>query len=171
MPFFTRNEVLKAFYSRVFHFIHTVIHFFCGKTRYTFCIIAIFCIKKNIKNNYFQPLFFVRINNRFPVKNSSDMCSNQGGFFMIKGVNRQVVEITQTKCEYFERVLFFIKPEFSAVSDGELKERASAIAQSAGIPPAERLRKNKIRSALRLGAAAFTGAALSGLIFLISSFA
>lgn len=90
---------------------------------------------------------------------------------MIKGVNRQVVEITQTKCEYFERVLFFIKPEFSAISDGELKERASAIAQSAGIPPAERLRKNKIRSALTLGAAAFSGAALSGLVFLISSFA
>lgn len=90
---------------------------------------------------------------------------------MIKGVNRQVVEITQTKCEYFERVLFFIKPEFSAVSDGELKERASAIAQSAGIPPAERLRKSKIRSALCLGAAAFGGAAMSGIIFFISTFA
>lgn len=88
---------------------------------------------------------------------------------MIKGVNRQVVEITQTQCEYFERVLFFIKPEYSAVSEGEIKERAGAIAQSAGIPPAEKLKKNKLRSALTMGAAAFAGAALSGGIFLISS--
>ncbi len=88
---------------------------------------------------------------------------------MIKGVNRQVVEITQTKCEYFERVLFFIKPEFSAVSEGELKERASAIAQSAGIPPAERLKKNKLRSALSLGAAACAGAVVSSGIMLLGS--
>ena len=33
---------------------------------------------------------------------------------MIKGVNRQVIEITQTKCEYFEKVLFFVKPEYAA---------------------------------------------------------
>ena len=31
-------------------------------------------------------------------------------FAMIKGVNRQVVEITQTDCEYFERILFLVKP-------------------------------------------------------------
>ena len=49
---------------------------------------------------------------------------------MIKGVNRQVVEITQTQCEYFEKVLFFIKPEYSAVSEGDLRERATIIAQS-----------------------------------------
>lgn len=29
---------------------------------------------------------------------------------MIKGVNRQVIEITQTKCEYFEKVLFSSNP-------------------------------------------------------------
>ena len=43
---------------------------------------------------------------------------------MIKGVNRQVIEITQTKCEYFEKVLFFVKPEYAATSEGTLRERA-----------------------------------------------
>lgn len=90
---------------------------------------------------------------------------------MIKGVNRQVVEISQTQCEYFEKVLFFIKPEFSAVSEGDLRERATIIAQSAGIPPASRLRKNKLRAALSLGAAACAGAAVSAAAFLLSSFA
>lgn len=89
---------------------------------------------------------------------------------MIKGVNRQVVEISETGCEYFEKVLFFIKPEFSAVSEGDLKERATIIAQGAGIPPAARLKKNKIRFAIHMSAAACSGAALSGIIFLVSSF-
>ncbi len=89
---------------------------------------------------------------------------------MIKGVNRQVVEVTQTQCEYFERVLFFIKPEYSAVSEGDLRERATVIAQSVGMPPAARLRKNKIRLALSMSAAACGGAAVSGFIFLLVSF-
>ena len=88
---------------------------------------------------------------------------------MIKGINRQVVEISQTQCEYFEKVVFFIKPEFSAVSDGDLRERASAIAQSAGIPPASRLRRNKLIQIIKLSAAACAGAAVSVTVFLISN--
>ena len=89
---------------------------------------------------------------------------------MIKGVNRQVVEITQTQCEYFEKVLFFIKPEYSAVSEGDLRERATITAQGGGIPPAVRLRKNKLRAALNMSAAACIGAAVSAAAFLLSSF-
>ncbi|MBR2869304.1 MAG: hypothetical protein IKB88_09645 [Clostridia bacterium] len=89
---------------------------------------------------------------------------------MIKGVNRQVVEITETQCEYFERVLFFIKPEYSSVSEGDLKERATAIAESAGMPPATRLKKNRIRLMLNMGAAACAGAAISSGIFIVASF-
>ena len=57
---------------------------------------------------------------------------------MIKGVNRQVVEITQTDCEYFERILFLVKPEFATVSEGKLRERASMMS-SAGNALAQRL--------------------------------
>ena len=39
---------------------------------------------------------------------------------MIKGVNRQVIEISETDCEYFERVMFFVKPEFVNVSEGTI---------------------------------------------------
>lgn len=95
--------------------------------------------------------------------------SVKGDWILIKGINRQVVEITETKCEYFERVLFFVKPEFSAISEGDLKERATEIAQSAGIPPATRLRKNRVRLAINLTASALAGAAVSGGIFLLVS--
>ncbi|MBQ3149940.1 MAG: hypothetical protein IJB86_01695 [Clostridia bacterium] len=77
---------------------------------------------------------------------------------MIKGVNRQVVEITQTDCEYFERILFFVKPEFASVSEGKLRERAGMMSSSNDRPPATRIRKNKLIQAACLGASAIIGA-------------
>ncbi len=81
---------------------------------------------------------------------------------MIKGVNRQVVEITQTDCEYFERILFLVKPEYSTVSEGKLRERASQMS-SAGKPPATRVRR-RVRTVLSMAAAAFAGAAVCALV-------
>lgn len=81
---------------------------------------------------------------------------------MIKGVNRQVVEITQTDCEYFERILFLVKPEFASVSEGKLRERAGMMS-SAGKPPATRLRRN-VWYWLSLAGAACIGAAVCGLL-------
>lgn len=117
----------------------------------------------------YSTLLTVGIIHGFYAKNNMEI-SVKGELFLIKGVNRQVVEITQTQCEYFERVLFFIKPEYSAVSEGDLRERASIIAQSAGMPPATRLKKNKLRFILSMSAAACGGAVVSGVIFLMTSF-
>lgn len=114
-------------------------------------------------------MFFVGINKPFHAKNNREI-KQKGVRRLIKGVNRQVVEITQTQCEYFEKVLFFIKPEYSAVSEGDLKERATIIAQSAGMPPAARLKKNRLKLALSMSAAACAGAVVSGTVFLLTSF-
>lgn len=76
---------------------------------------------------------------------------------MIKGVNRQVVEITQTDCEYFERILFLVKPEYAAVSEGKLRERASQMS-AAGKPPATRMDR-RWREVLLTASAACVGAA------------
>lgn len=84
---------------------------------------------------------------------------------MIKGVNRQVVEITQTDCEYFERILFLVKPEFSAVSEGKLRERASQMS-SAGKPPATRVRR-RARNVLSMIGAALAGAGVCALVMLL----
>ena len=86
---------------------------------------------------------------------------------MIKGVNRQVIEITQTKCEYFEKVLFFVKPENAATSEGTLRERASLIADSAGIPPASKLKKRKLLSALKFVCSALAGAAVTAAVLFL----
>ena len=66
--------------------------------------------------------------------------------------------------EYFEKVLFFVKPEYAATSEGTLRERAGLIADSAGIPPASKLKKRKIISALKFACSALAGAAVTALI-------
>lgn len=84
--------------------------------------------------------------------------------FIIQGVNHQIVEITRPSCEYFERVIFFVKPEFSSVSQGTLKERAGKIAGEAGYPPPSKIKSDKILLAGRLLAAALVGAATAVII-------
>jgi hypothetical protein len=81
----------------------------------------------------------------------------ESGDNLIKGVNHQVVEVTKPTCEYFERVIFFVKPEFSQISEGTLKERAGEIAGETGAPPPTKLRRNKLLMILK-----FVGAALGG---------
>lgn len=81
--------------------------------------------------------------------------------FLLKGVNHQVVEITKPTCEYFERVLFFVKPEFSSVSEGTLRERADLIAGEAGSPPPTKLRRNRIVFVSRMLCSALAGAVVA----------
>ena len=83
---------------------------------------------------------------------------------MIKGVNHQVVEVTKPTCEYFERVIFFVKPEFSQISEGTLRERAGEIAGEAGAPPPTKLRKSRIIMISKLISSAVIGAAAALLI-------
>ena len=55
---------------------------------------------------------------------------------MIKGVNRQMIEVTQTDSPFYERALFVVKPEF-------------------------RRRNKALFWGLRLGAAALAGAGIA----------
>ncbi len=87
---------------------------------------------------------------------------------MIKGVNRQVVEITQTDCEYFERILFFVKPEFASVSEGKLRERAGMMSTSADKPPATKIRRKRVFEIACLAGSAIAGAGIYALaVFLV----
>ncbi len=83
---------------------------------------------------------------------------------MIQGVNHQIVEITRPECEYFERIIFFIKPEFSSVSEGTLRERANSIAGKAGSPPPSKIKSDRLMLFAKLSAAALTGASIAIII-------
>lgn len=79
---------------------------------------------------------------------------------MIKGVNHQVVEVSQTDCDYFERILFFVKPEYAFVSEGKIRERAGIIAGRTEKVPPTKARSSKLTVILKTGLTLLCGIAL-----------
>lgn len=55
----------------------------------------------------------------------------KGDIQMIKGVNRQIIEVTETGNEYFERALLVVRPGFADVSSGRLHEEAQRLVSHA----------------------------------------
>ncbi|MCC8023626.1 MAG: hypothetical protein LIO46_07635 [Clostridiales bacterium] len=82
----------------------------------------------------------------------------RGVWNMLRGVNRQVLEISQTDHEYFERVLFFVKPEYYNLDESKLHAAAEQYAQDGSRPP----RTRKSGSWHYLNYAKFAGAAAAG---------
>ena len=51
---------------------------------------------------------------------------------MIKGVNRQMIEVTDTGNPYFERALLVVRPNCGTDEDDLLREEARRLLQSTG---------------------------------------
>jgi len=86
---------------------------------------------------------------------------------MIKGVNHRVIEVMESECEYFERVLFFVKPEYSALSEGTLRDRARAVAQNSSAPPPSKIVQSRRMTFVALGGAAAVGALITTIVAII----
>ena len=87
---------------------------------------------------------------------------------MIKGINRQVVEVRDTGNECFERILFFVKPEYAGMSEGKIRERAGIAAKGATQPPPTRVKKSRLTEVLKIGLSFITGVALGIVISLMT---
>ena len=90
---------------------------------------------------------------------------------MIKGVNKQILEVTNTENPYFEKIIFFVKPEYKTADRKKLQKEAEAQKAQATItqkPPKIKVPKKKILR-IAVGSVLFTGAgfALSFLMNLI----
>jgi len=84
---------------------------------------------------------------------------------MIKGINRQVLELNDTGNEYFEKAILFVKPEYSGLGEGKLRERAGSVLKNAGHPPkCGEPEQKKVLLWLRFTAAGVAGAIISALI-------
>lgn len=85
---------------------------------------------------------------------------------MVKGVNRQVLEIHETGCEYFEKALLFVRPEYSRENEGKLKTEAmSSVLNFTSVP---KTRKQKLKSRVlifaEMTASAGVGAIITALL-------
>ncbi len=85
---------------------------------------------------------------------------------MVKGVNRQVLEIHETGCEYFEKALFFVRPEYSRENEGKLKTEAMSSALNFTSVPKTRKQKLKSRVLIfaEMTASAGVGAIITALL-------
>lgn len=73
---------------------------------------------------------------------------------MLKGVNRQVLEVNRPESRYFERILFVVKPEFTSLPAAKLlKEAERQTALYRGAPPRMRAAARRKRAFLLAGAA------------------
>lgn len=84
---------------------------------------------------------------------------------MLKGVNRQVVDIPQPESAYFERAIFFVKPEYAGMSESRLRAKADEMVKNVCAPPAsartERMSKTAKILRLLISAAAGAGVTLA----------
>ncbi len=87
---------------------------------------------------------------------------------MIKGVNKQVLEIAQTDNNFFEKAIFFVKPEYMGMSEGKLREQAKNEMDGVGCPAYTKVKKHPKMKKIVL----FGGVFVLGLIFglILSSF-
>jgi len=87
---------------------------------------------------------------------------------MIKGINKQILEVTNTDSPYFEKIIFFVRPQGQRLSEPELQREAEQLAKNAGKPPRTRPnfgRKTVTAALVLLGIGA--GAALTVLMNLL----
>ena len=54
---------------------------------------------------------------------------------MLKGINKQILEVTNTDSPYFEKIIFFVRPAGQQLSEKELHAQAEKVAKNAGKPP------------------------------------
>lgn len=84
---------------------------------------------------------------------------------LIKGVNKQVLEITETQNSFFEKAIFFVKPEYMGLSEGKLREYAKHELETTGRPPKKGIQHGRrpVKAAV-ISAAALAAGIVLGLI-------
>lgn len=86
---------------------------------------------------------------------------------MMKGVSKQILEVTNTENPYFEKIVFYVKPEHQSSDRSRLQREAQQIAATTQKPPRLRVNKKQVLK-MTAGCALFT--AVGCVITLIINF-
>lgn len=86
---------------------------------------------------------------------------------MIKGVNRQIIEISDLSSIYYERAWLVVKPEYAKVQQNVLEKEASTLMKDISQPSCMGIKRSFGFWALRLSISALAGAGISTLIHLL----
>ena len=80
---------------------------------------------------------------------------------MIKGINRQVIEVADTGSEYFERAMLFVSPGFSETERHILEQEAKKMLRRMEEPSKMKLRRKNWYLVPRMAVSAVVGAAVA----------
>lgn len=84
---------------------------------------------------------------------------------MIRGINRQIIEVSDTDSDYFERALFFVSPDYCDAERTVLEHEARRALKRLAEPSNLRCRRKRLWLWGRLAIAAVCGAGLASLGF------
>lgn len=88
---------------------------------------------------------------------------------MLKGINKQILEVTNPESPYFEKIIFFVRPEGQTVGDDKLTAEAMKLSRLMRKPPKQKKSAKQIIQTIALfilgiGAGASTALILNVLI-------
>lgn len=84
---------------------------------------------------------------------------------MIRGVNKNVIEISDTGNECFERAILFVRPNRRAEDGEQLRRRAAEFLSGLKLRPRFYSKGRLLTAALKLSAAAIAGGCIAMLLF------
>ena len=85
---------------------------------------------------------------------------------MIKGISRQIIEVTETQNNYFERAWLVVKPEYLNVGAARLEREAESYLKNLKPPYSMRNHKGLLMHAIGLVSAALGGSAVTAALLL-----
>ena len=77
---------------------------------------------------------------------------------MIKGINHQIIEVTETDNIFYERALLVIRPEYTGAQKAVLEKEAKKMLRDMGAPSFMKKQHKYLYWAIRLIPAALLGA-------------
>lgn len=86
---------------------------------------------------------------------------------MIRGVNKHIIEISDTGNDCFERAILFVRADNVQKNDDQIKNRAAEYLAGLRLRPWFYPRRKKLFLLLRLLAAALAGAGVTALLLLV----
>ena len=97
------------------------------------------------------------------------MYNFERNFSMLKGVNKQILEVSDTDSPYFEKIIFFVRPTHNGFDEKKLRDEAKRFSSVNQKPPRQkRSLRQFVRSlaylALGLGAGTATAFILNNLL-------
>ena len=76
---------------------------------------------------------------------------------MLRGVNRQIIEVNETDSRYFEKAILYVRPDCSEKT-GDLQKQARQLIHDLDVPGGSVTRASLVLQGARLVSAAVAGA-------------